>query len=100
MKATTIYGIQSRNINAGDFSALMEFVTFEKLSTFTLKEIFIHFYSRKRKELQNEMLSHQCSWLSWDHTFWTARLIHMNQRSPFTGYFIVMNQVKNIINYD
>ena len=93
MRATTIYGLLARNKDNRSYLELMESKAFEKPSDNLLREVFIHFYTRKRNDVETEMLSHACHWIAWDHTFWISKLVHNDKNSPFKGYFIVMNQV-------
>ena len=93
MRATIVNGIIVRKKEDIDYLNLMESKTFQTPSSNTLKEIFIHFYSQRREDLEKEMFSHPCSWVAWDHTFWIALIIHNGSQSPFKGYFICVNQV-------
>ena len=96
MRSINVNGITAWNKDDVNCQNLMKSKAFKTPSCHTLKELFIHFYSRKKIHLENEMLSHRCSWLSWDHTFWVAKIIHCEKQSPFKGYFICMNQVKSL----
>ena len=93
MTATTLYGLLSRNKDNRSYLELMDTKAFEKPSDNLLREVFVHFYARKRNDAEIEMLSHACQWIAWDHTFWISTLVHTDKNSPFKGYFIVMNQV-------